>query len=116
MEGQHRLNWLLPSSPSVVIATEQAPGQVSNWNPRYPEGWALSWLGPLALTSGCLWDWHASPTLSPWIPSEDLSLSAALPGREDGTSGSWSVLSTLPGPAYRVPVLRPTLGRSFGLN
>ncbi|XP_061045057.1 LOW QUALITY PROTEIN: transducin-like enhancer protein 6 [Eubalaena glacialis] len=96
--------------------TEQAPGQVSNWNPRYPEEWALSWLGRLALTSGCPWDWHASPTLSPWIPSEDLSLSAAPPGREDGTSGSWSVLSTLPGPAYRVPVLRPTLGRSFGLT
>uniref|UniRef100_A0A8C6AK85 Transducin-like enhancer protein 6 n=1 Tax=Monodon monoceros TaxID=40151 RepID=A0A8C6AK85_MONMO len=49
--------------------------------------WALPWLGPLALTSRCLWDWHASPTLSPWIPSEDLSLSAAPPGREDGTSG-----------------------------
>nr|XP_033711005.1 transducin-like enhancer protein 6 [Tursiops truncatus] len=95
--------------------TEQAPRQVSNWNPRYLEGWALPWLGPLALTSRCLWDWHASPTLSPWIPSEDLSLSAALPGWEDGTSGSWSILSTLPGPACHVPVLRPTLVRSFGL-
>lgn len=50
MERQHLLNLVaLPSLPYPFLSslpcpflTDQVPGHVSNWNPQYPEEWALS--------------------------------------------------------------------------
>ena len=101
-----------PLSLPVIVATDQVPGHVSNWTPQYPEEWALSLLGPLVGTSGCLWGWPAHP-LTPWRPSENTCSSASMEGWD-----SWQ-LEHLVYTAWTLPpcsASQTNPGTSFGLN
>ncbi|XP_064449608.1 transducin-like enhancer protein 6 [Mirounga angustirostris] len=84
-------------SPSVVSATEQAPGLVSH--SAAPGGG-----GPRVGLSGFLWGQSTAST------------PASLRGLRPGDLGLLTSLSTLPGPPQGFLGLRPTLGRSFGLT